>query len=341
MTDFQSLVEQKLEPVGKSNNDVIYRCPYCEGSTGSGHMYVNYDKNYWHCFKCNMGGKRMESLLRALHIDISYDYAKLYSDRDKELDSILGSKKPKKVESILEYSTNLGVLTEYFSLHTKELSNAALHYLLSRGVSLEFIRALGMREGVNRYGEKIKISGIECLGRDYSGRILVPSLRRDGLISFYVARDYIGDKPAKYLNPPKELSVASEDVWSLDIIETPYVVICEGVFTSIAVDDALGKIASYGKSVAKNSSSEVRVTSQGEKLLAKKFSQYIVFYDKDASLEARETAKYLHDRGAKVRVVHIDTDKYGPKADAADMTRKEILDSILYSREYDDFTGIF
>jgi len=342
--DFQSLVERKLEPVGKSNNDVIYRCPYCEGDTGSGHMYVNYDKGYWHCFKCSMGGKRMESLLRALHIDISYDYGRLYSDKDKELDMIIDRKKSKKSEQILEYSTSLEALTEYYTLHTKELSIQAYQYLLNRGVSHGFIHALGMREGINRYGEKFNIGNVEYIGRDYSGRILVPSLRKDGLISFYVARDYIGDKAAKYLNPPKELSVASEDVWSLDIIDTPYVVICEGVFTSIAVNAALGKIAAcatYGKSVAKNSSSEVRVTSQGEKLLSKKFQQYIIFYDKDASLEARETAQYLHDRGAKVRVVQITTDRYGPKADAADMSRAEVLQHIRDSVEYDEFIGLF
>lgn len=343
MMDFQSLVEQKLEPIGQSNNDIIYRCPYCEGNKGSGHLYVNYTKNYWHCFKCGHGGKRMESLLKALHIDISYDYEKLYSDKEKELDSILSSKKSKSVDSAVEYSTSLGVLTEYLTHHTKELSSVALQYLLNRGVSLEIIHSLCIREGVNRYGEKIQIAGKEYQGRDYSGRIIVPSLRKDGLVSFYVARDYTGMREPKYLNPPKELAVASEDVWSLDVIDTPYVVICEGVFTAIAVNEALGKIvscATYGKSVAKNSSSEVRVTSQGEKLLSKKFQQYILFYDKDASLEARETAKYLHDRGAKVRVVVIETDKYGPKADAADMSRAEVLAHIRNSREYNDFTGI-
>lgn len=344
MMDYQSLVERKLEPVGQSNNDIIYRCPYCEGDTGSGHLYVNYDKNYWHCFKCNLGGKRMESLLRALHIDISYDYQKLYSEVDKELDDIISSKKSKRIERVVEYSTNIEALTQYYIAQTKPLSQEAYQYLLNRRVSQEMIQVLQIREGINRYGENIKISDKDYLGRDYSGRIMVPSLRKDGLVSFYVARDYIGDKAAKYLNPPKDLAVASEDTWSLDIIETSCVIICEGVFTAIAVNQALGKIsacATYGKSIAKNSSSEVRVTSQGEKLLAKKFKQYIIFYDKDASLEARETAKYLYDRGAKVRVVNITTDKYGPKADAADMTREEVLDHIKNSKEYDGFIGLW
>lgn len=344
--DFQSMIEQRLEPVGRSGNDIIYLCPQCDDT--SGHLYINYDKGYYHCFKCNLSGKRLESLLKKLHIDIDYDYTKLYNEQDKELDSIIAIKEDKKksmrVEKVVDYSTNLDVLTEYYYQHTKPLTRASFEYLLSRRIFPYNIEKLGMREGVNRYGDIININGKDYIGRDYSGRIMVPSLRRDGRISFYVGRDYIGDKPAKYMNPPKELGAASEDVWSLDTIETNSVVICEGVMTSIAVDQALGKhisCATYGKSIAQSSSNDnIRVTSQGEKLLARKFDQYIVFYDKDAKKEAHSTAKYLYDRGAIVRVVSIPDDMYGPKADAADMTKEEIIDCIENAALFDIFTGL-
>lgn len=329
-----------MTPVGRSNNDIIYTCPQCDDK--SGHLYVNYDKGYFHCFKCGLSGKRMEGLLRVLHIDINYDYTKLYSEKDKEIDSIISMKETKKSSSNIipvDYSTSLDTLTKYYELHTVPLSLSAYNYLIARGLSEETIRRLEIKEGLNRYGEKFIINSKEFTGRDYSGRIMVPSLRRDGRISFYVGRDYIGDKPAKYMNPPKELGAASEDVWSLDTIETNSVVICEGVMTSIAVDQALGKhisCATYGKSIAQSSSNDnIRVTSQGEKLLARKFDQYIVFYDKDAKKEAHSTAKYLYDRGAIVRVVSIPDDMYGPKADAADMTKEEIIDCIENAIHYD------
>jgi DNA primase len=338
--EFQSLIETKLEPVGKSGDDIIYICPQCDDK--SGHLYINYNKGYWHCFKCGAGGKRIESLLRLLHIEIGYDYTKLYNEQNKELDDIISIRNSirKTIKTAIEYSNDLQILTEYYNLHTKDISESAYYYLRNkRGLTDDCILSLGIREGVNRYGETFNLKGKEYQGRDYSGRIMVPSLRRDGTISFYVGRDYIGDKPAKYMNPPKELGAASEDVWSLDIVNTPSIIICEGVFTAIAVNQALGKIvtcATYGKSIAQRSSNDsgILVTSQGEKLLNRNFKQYIIFYDKDAMSEAINTAKYLYDRGANVKIVKIDTDKYGPKADAADMTNEEIQDHIKKAIDY-------
>lgn len=326
--DFQSMVERKLEPVGRSNNDIIYRCPYCEGETGSGHLYVNYDKEYWHCFKCNIGGKRMESLLKALHIDISYDYQKLYNEQEKELDAIISPLKKKVINKLVDYSTDLGALTEYYQKHTKPLSEVAWNYLLSRGLTPDIIIRLQMKEGVNRYGEIISCKSKDYIGRDYSGRIMVPSLRRDGKISFYVARDYIGDKPAKYLNPPKELAAASEDVWSLDIVDSESVIICEGVFTAIAASPYKSNaVATYGKSISQRASNEsdIQVTSQGEKLLNRKFKNYYVAYDADAHEEAIKSCEYLYDRGANVYLILIDPKKYGKKADVADIGYDEFL----------------
>ena len=343
MVDFQGLVERKLTPTGMSGSDIIYPCPKCEDLHTGHHLYVNYDKGYWHCFHCNSGGKRIESLLKALNIDVNYDYSKLYDEREKALESIIAPVVKKRTEKV-DYSKDIRILTEYFDLHTMPLSIPAYNYLLSRGLSPEMIERLDIREGISRYGEILDFKWSKIEGRDYSGRIMVPSMRMDNLISFYVGRDYTGNKEPKYLNPPKELAVASEDVWSLDIIDTPNIIICEGVFTAIAVNKALGKIAAcatYGKSIAQNSSeSDIEVTSQGEKLLSRRFNQYILFYDKDASESSYSTAKYLHDRGADVRVVSIKTDKYGPKADANDMTSEEVIEHIKSSEKFDSFFGI-
>lgn len=336
MADYQSLVEKKLEPVGRSNNDIIYRCPVCEGEQGSGHLYVDYDKNYWHCFKCGIGGRRLESLLKLLHIDVSYDYEKLYSEHDKSLDDILDMKKKKKESPLVDYSNDLETLTSYYNLHTKPLSQVAYDYLLRRGLTPPQIVNFQIREGVNRFGEKFTINGIDYIGRDYSGRIMVPSRRKDGLISFYVGRDYIGDKSAKYLNAPKELASASEDVWNLDMVESDSVIICEGVMTAIAASPfKLNAVATYGKSIAQRSSTEgVRVTSQGEKLLAKNFKNYFIVYDADAHDEAIKSCKYLYERGANVYIVLIDPEKYGSHADIADIGYEEFKKLLVSSIHY-------
>lgn len=333
------MIETKLEPVGNTSNDTIYLCPECDDK--SGHMYVNYDKNYWHCFRCGIGGKRLESLLRLLRLEVNYNYEKLYSEQDKELDSIISMKSNnnyKKVEeNLVDYSTDLEILTEYYYLHTKDISESAYFYLKGRGMSDNSIRRLGIREGVSRYGESIIIKGSEFEGRDYSGRIMVPSLRRDGLISFYVGRDYVGDKQAKYMNPPKNLAVASEDIYNLDIVDSDSVIICEGVFTAIAASPVkLNAVATYGKSISERSSndSDIRVTSQGEKLLAKKFKNYYVAYDADALGEAIKSCEYLYSRGANVYLVVIDPLKYGPKADVADIGYTEFLELMRSAIHY-------
>lgn len=328
--DFQSMIETKLEPVGRSANEVIYRCPCCDDK--SGHLYINYDKGYFNCFKCQVGGKRLESLLKLLHIEIGYDYEKLYSEQDKDLDNIIGMKK-REVPSLdpVEFSTDLEILTEYYMAHTKPLSAEAYSYLINRRVSGYQIDRLLMREGVNRYGTKIVSKGREFEGRDYSGRIMVPSLRKDGLISFYVGRDYTGTKEPKYLNPPKELGAASEDVWNLDMVTSDSVIICEGVFTAIAASPAkLNAVATYGKSIAENSSNDsgIRVFSQGEKLLNRRFKNYYVAYDADARDEAIKSCQYLYDRGSadmNIYLVVIDPSKYGPKADVADIGIDEFI----------------
>ena len=336
--DFQSLVERKLPPVGVSGNDTIYPCPYCEDVSSGHHLYINYDKGYWHCFKCGIGGKRIESLLRVIHIDVDYDYTKLYSERDKELDIIISPTKKELIHQVIDYSTDLSILTSYYNQHVKPLSQIAYDYLISRGLSKDIINRLQIKEGINRYGDMIICNSKEYTGRDYSGRIMVPSLRKDGDISFYVARDYIGDKAAKYLNPPQELVKASEDVWNLDMVKSDSVIICEGVFTAIAASPfKLNAVATYGKSISEraNNDKDIIVTSQGEKLLNRRFKNYYVAYDADARAESIKSCKYLYDRGANVYLVLIDPLKYGKKADVADIGYDEFLNLMSHAIHYE------
>lgn len=336
--EFQSLVERKLNPVGRSGEDIIYRCPVCEGEIGSGHLYVNYRKGYFHCFKCDLAGKRINKLLRILHIDTNYSYIDLYCERDVELDKILTlGDTQESSETLVDYSTDLEVLTAYYLHHVVPLSQRAYDYLLGRGLTPYVIERLCICEGISRFGEDIVIKGKSIQGRDYSGRIMVPSLRRDGLISFYVARDYIGGKAAKYLNPPKELVASSEDIWNLDMVASDSVIICEGVFTAISASPVkLNAVATYGKSIAVRSSNDtsVRVTSQGEKLLAKNFKNYYIAYDADAHTEALKSCAYLYDRGANVFLVTIDPKIYGPKADIADIGYEEFLELMKNATPY-------
>ena len=70
----------------------------------------------------------------------------------------------------------------------------------------------------------------------------------------------------------------------------------------------------------------------------KKFKTYIVFYDKDARISALNTCKYLYDRGANVKLVTIDTDKYGDHADANDLSYIEKLECLKNAKSYNELT---
>ena len=90
---YQSLVESYLEPVAESHNDVIYRCPFCESSRGSGHLYINYDKNMYHCYKCDIGGRDIRTLLTKMGYSFKEDIPSSVLVRDStniifRLDSI-------------------------------------------------------------------------------------------------------------------------------------------------------------------------------------------------------------------------------------------------------------
>ena len=340
--DYQSLIEHKLVPQGSSGSETIYPCPFCEDINTGHHMYINYNSNKWHCFKCERGGRTLDSLLKRLGMSVEIDYDRYYNETSDRLDTELKELNKSLNVSLeqykFDYSYDLDITTIYFQNHIQPLSLQAQQYLLNRGLSYENMNNFRLYEGKDNRGKIIHIKGKDYVGRNYSGRIMIPSMRRDNRVSYYLARDYKNIYKNKYSNAPKEIGIGSEDVWDLDMIQSDCIIICEGVFTALAVDLALGKriaCATYGKSIAHNSSTTLdNVKSQLDKLLMNNYSQYILFYDKDARESTNSTAKSLHDRGANVKIVVIPDNWYGAKADAGDMTKQEIKYLLSNAKDY-------
>lgn len=345
MNSYQSLVESVLLPVSSSGDDKIYLCPKC--SDTSGHLYVNYDKNKFHCFRCNYGGKSIIKLLKDLNVQLDFDYEDLDQDqeiRSTRLDSIINNEENE--VKYVDYSVNLKTLTEFYYRSTKDLTIPAINYLHSRYITDDMIEFYNIREGIDLSNQVLSINGISYKGINYKNRVFVPSITKDGQVSYYVARDYLGLSARKYLNPPKELSYASEDIWCLDKISGDLIIICEGVFTALSINSRLGKhvaIATYGKDIATKSNSDmlIRGTSQLTKLLNRKFKSYVLFYDKDAIEEMYNCAKELVDRGCSVSCVTIDTNKYGKHADAADLTTEELYYYLRNAKPYSNLDKAF
>lgn len=345
MRYYQSLIESSLELMGETGKDYIYRCPFCEGSTGSGHLYINYDKNVYHCYKCDVGGRDIKYLLFRMGYSLDESTpSSILSDKSSSSlrlnDTIeLLSKKNRTPPSVKSgYSIDTRVCTEYYLYHTTELSQSSLDYLHHRGLSDDQIYTYKMREGLNRYGSTINIGDHCYRGKDYSSRILVPSIIRGSSveISYYVARDTTGKKNPKYLNPPSDIALSSEDVWNLDTAKrvSNTVVICEGVFTAISA--GYNAVATYGKSLAERSNSGMSVMSQADKLIDAGFDKYIVAYDADAAVKVDCTCEYLSQRGLNVYYVKVPP-LAGPKTDLSDLpedVRRDLLSNpVKYTQE--------
>lgn len=342
---YQKLIESVLPQQGRSGNNIIYRCPNCEGSTGSGHLYVNYDKNVYNCFKCGFKSRDIKLLVSRLGFDVTFDYDRMTNVTPDLLKDAISSLSKSKRTIDIDYSRDLEFLTMYFSAHVKPLSDKAIEYLYSRGIYEDKMSKYFILEGINRSGESFELDDKSVKGRDYSGRIMIPSIQRDGKISFYVARDYTGRRYSKYVNPPSELAYASEDVWNLDMVDSKSVIVCEGVFTAMTAGGSKGNaVATYGKKVSHISNSDnkmIRVSSQGEKLLSRKFDRYYVVYDADAHSEGMDTANWLQSRGANVYIVYIDPLKYGDKADVDSIGYEEFLKLLVSSKRYDPLDRVF
>lgn len=338
---YQTLIESKLEPVGESGDNVIYRCPQCERHTGSGHLYVNYKKNVYNCFKCSLSGRDIRTLLyhigytresiREAPIDLIVSISSRIKNPLDEVSEMLRVND----EEIRDYSTDLDILTEYWRYHVKPLSQQAMVYLYNRGITDEMIHDYCIGEGINNRG--MSLGKRSFYGRDYSGRIMIPSIHKmDNKVSFYVARDYLGrNNVAKYLNPPQDLAYSSEDVWNLYNLSTnrDMLIICEGVFTSMSVC-ALGydSIATYGKSISERSNSRGKciIKSQGDKILESGYDRYVIAYDADAKDSMISTCEYLRVRGATVYYIDV-PDKYGPHTDLSDFNpidRRYLINSM-------------
>lgn len=332
MKYYEGILNSVLESVGETSGgrDIIYKCPFCESSTGSGHLYINYDKNMFHCYKCDVGGRDISKLLSMLGISLSEEIPTSISNRESNsvrLSELL-RESDKKHEII---TRDLDRVTEFFIAHTMNLSQGAIDYLHKRGVTDEEMLVYNMREGMNRRGTYI----CNTRGQDYSGRILVPSMIGDK-VSYYVARLYQGVSNRKYLNPPSDIAYSSEDVWNLDRAKkvSNTVIICEGVFTAIAAGRGkYNAVATYGKSIAEISNRDKGYLSQGEQLLQAGFSKYVVAYDADARKELLSTCKYLSSRGADTYFIKV-PDKYGAHTDISDLTREEYIDLLSHMEHY-------
>jgi len=212
----------------KSNDEHLFRCPYCEHSKYK--FSVNVVKNVYKCWICDTRGRNLRRVIRRFG---TFKQRQAWSQLTDEVDlasfdSIFDSKSESTIEQRIELPK------EFISLANNNLpitARPALKYLRERNVT---------KNDIVRWKIGYCSSGI------YENRIIIPSFNEDGDVNYFVSRTYVGHWK-RYLNPPVSNNILFNELyvdWNNDLC------IVEGVFDAIVAGNAVPLL---GSSMRENS----------------------------------------------------------------------------------------
>ena len=251
-----------------NNNNIAYHCPFCH--TQKKKLEVNTVSQHWHCWVCNIAGRKLVTLFRKLNVNRTV-ISKLIS----LLDEI--EYKPTKTTTntpVLELPEGYRPLWKLDKL-SPEYRNA-IYYLKSRGIGIHDI--LRYRIGYCRKGL-------------YRKKIIIPSYDANGSLNYFVARAYYADDIYKHKNPPTSKDIIGFELhinWNLPII------LVEGAFDAITIKRNV--IPLFGKTIS--DTLKRRIVEKGVK-------EIYICLDKDAKKQALETASYFMNNGLDVYFVDL------------------------------------
>ena len=262
-----SLLDKVLNSKGQSlrkQNEYMYWSPFI--SHHKPKLQVNVETGKWHCWVSNQGGHNLFQLLKQIGADRS-SYKELselvgstfYSSEKKPEDIVL--KLPKEMKSFDDSDS-------VFNLH-------ALRFLFKRGLS---------EEDILRYNIGYCTQGL------YQNRIIIPSYDSDGILNYFIARDFYKGG-MKYKNPPISKDVIGFDLyvnWNEPII------LCEGVFDAIAIKN--NSIPLFGKTI---------LPKLYKKIIEKRVRNIVISLDQDAFKDSLKMTNDFMDMGIDVRFVKL------------------------------------
>ena len=231
-------------------------------------LQVNIQTGKWHCWVSNQGGHNLFQLLkqvnanRSLFKELSDAVGSTFYTSDKKDKKDIVLNLPKEAKPLYDESESVQ------KLH-------ALKFLYERGLS---------DEDILRYNLHYCLSGV------YQNRIIIPSYDSDGVLNYFVGRDFYRGG-MKYKNHPIPKDIIGFDLyidWSQPIV------LCEGVFDAIAIKN--NSIPLFGKTI--QSKLEKEIYKQSVKKI------YVVL-DDDAKTDALKITSKLMENGINVYFVHM------------------------------------
>jgi DNA primase len=250
----------------------------------------------WHCWVCDAKGKRIQGLLKKLHVD-SHKLKKVYEiygddyvvySNDSEEEKI-ELRLPNEFKSLLE--TPKGINPTFRKVK---------YYADNRGITTE---------DIIRYNIGYCDSGL------YNGRIIIPSYDSDNKLNYFIARSVFEDEPYKYKNPPVSKNVI---MFENQINWNEPITIVEGAFDAMAVKR--NAIPILGKFIPKKLM---------DSIYKKEVKHINILLDKDAQQQALNYVVQLGNQGIEVRNI-IPSDK-----DAGEMGFSRVNQILKESTETD------
>jgi DNA primase len=192
-------------------DEQAHYCPFCHHHKKK--LQVNLQTQQWHCWVCDAKGKRIQRLLKRLHVD-SHKLKKIYEIYGDDYVVYSNNTEDEKVE--------LRLPNEFRSLleEPKGLNPTF------RKVK-EYARKRGITQGdIKRYNIGYCDSG------HYANRIIIPSYDNDNRLNYFIARSVFDEEKFKYKNPPVSKNVI---MFENQINWQEPITLVEGVFDAMAV----------------------------------------------------------------------------------------------------------
>ena len=207
-----NILDDVLGPgTSMKGDEQAHYCPFCHHHKKK--LQINLQTQKWHCWVCDSKGKRIQSLLRRLHVD-SHKLKKIYEIYGDDYVVYSNNTEDEKVE--------LRLPNEFRSLleEPKGLNPTF------RKVK-EYARKRGITQGdIKRYNIGYCDSG------HYANRIIIPSYDSDNRLNYFIARSVFDEEKFKYKNPPVSKNVI---MFENQINWQEPITLVEGVFDAMAV----------------------------------------------------------------------------------------------------------
>ena len=264
-----NILDKALKSKGtklKKTNEYMWWSPFI--SHHKPKLQVNIQTGKWHCWVSNQGGHNLFQLLkqvgapRELFKELSDSIGGTYYTSDKKDKKDIVLSLPKEARPLWNGDDSVQ------KLH-------ALKFVYERGLDMSDILRYNLHY---------------CLNGVYQNRIIIPSYDSDGILNYFVGRDFY-KSTMKYKNPPIQKDIIGFDLyvnWSEPII------LCEGVFDAMAIKN--NTIPLFGKTI---------LSKLEKKIVEKKVKNIVIVLDDDAFNDSLKMIEKFNNMGIKVDFVKL------------------------------------